>query len=117
MSTRRPQSLDEALHEIEVVKRELAEIRLIATNAEGDAGRANERIDLLERRLNELSLILTELRSTVNEFGPRQERFLAQMWKLVTNLLLIIGIAFAIVAGLVGLKLAIPVFQFVNYLI
>lgn len=117
MSTRRPQNLDEALHEIEVVKRELAEIRLIATNAEGDAGRANERIDLLERRLNELSLILTELRSTVNEFGPRQERFLSQMWKLVTNLLLFIGIAFAIVAGLVGLKLAIPVFQFVNYLI
>lgn len=82
-----------------------------------DTDRAHERIARLEDRMNEIGNEITtltkemgEVKNEVKSFGPRQEEFLQNTWSLIFNLVKLVGLFLVILGGLVGIKVAFPLF-------
>lgn len=108
-------TIEDVIVQHEQIKEEIEHLRSSVKTAGDDAERANERITALEKRMDEISLQLRDVQKDVNtvkvdvrEFGPRQELFMQNTWKLIFNLVMLVGALFVIVAGLVGIKLLMP---------
>jgi len=111
-----PKSIDEVVREhIEILK-ELKQLKEQVKDADGNAAKAHERIDVLDKRMDEIGIIIAalsrdmgEVKSEVKAFGPRQELFLANTWGLISKLIMIFGGFVIILGGLVGIKIAFPI--------
>ncbi|SFX48434.1 hypothetical protein SAMN04487866_10949 [Thermoactinomyces sp. DSM 45891] len=61
--------------------------------------------------MDEIRKTVDEVKTEVKAFGPRQETFLQNTWSLVFNLVRIVGALIVILGAIIGIKLAIPIFN------
>lgn len=83
-----------------------------------DTDRAHERIKRLEIRMDEigneintLTKEISEVKDDVKAFGSKQDEFLQNTWTLIFNLVKLVGIFLVILGGIVGVKVAFPLFD------
>jgi chromosome segregation ATPase len=108
-------TLEDVVAQHAEIKKELEYLKQTVDNADDNASRANNRIDRLEIRMEELGRQLSEMsrdlggvKDEVVKFGPRQEAFMTNQWKLIFNLVLLLAACLIIVGGVVGVKVAFP---------
>jgi DNA repair ATPase RecN len=108
--------LEDVVREHYDILREINRLKEQVKNAGSDASRAHERIDTLEKRMDEIGVIInnisrdmTDVKAEVKSFGPRQELFLQNTWRLIFNLVMLFGGFIVILGGLVGIKIAFPI--------
>jgi DNA repair ATPase RecN len=111
-------TLEDVIKQHEDILRELHAVKQAATKAGSNADRANERVDRLERRLDDITYTLNQMRDDVKDvvtsqtqtnakietFDSKQDTFLANTWKLIFYLVIIVGGFLTILGGIVGIK-------------
>lgn len=108
-------SLEAVIKEHEQIRRELAEVKKRAEQADHNADRAHKRINTLEVRLDDIGERLSEMSRNlythgerINNFDKKQDTFLSNTWSLIKYLLILLAMIVTILGGLVGIKLSFP---------
>lgn len=118
MMEREPNAvIDRIMQEHAEIKAQLDFLKGQIKDTGDDANRAHEKIRRLEERMDEigdeittLTKEMSEVKNEVKSFGPRQEEFLQNTWSLIFNLVKLVGLFLVILGGLVGVKVAFPLF-------
>jgi CII-binding regulator of phage lambda lysogenization HflD len=116
MTDQKTRKLEDVVREHIEILEEIEALKEQVQTADSNADRAHGRISVLEKRMDEIgdqistmSRDINDVKSEVRSFGPRQELFLQNTWRLIFNLVILFGGFIIILGGLVGVKIAFPI--------
>ena len=116
MTVQQVKNIEDVVREHIDILNEIKALKEQVETADSNADRAHDRVDLLEKRMDEIgvqiatmSRDMSDVKSEVRSFGPRQEVFLQNTWRLIFNLVMLFGAFIIILGGLVGIKIAFPI--------